>query len=108
MRSDFPQASAASVPGIHESIRTPAAQAAQRLTRSGSSWTNPLQEYWVDACQRWLLTLDALRQRGNNYLEQKQLLSPAVLNFGFEVLMDGRTFNRPVNYVLVRITPPAG
>ena len=111
MKSDFPQAPAAGVPGIHEPLRTPAVQAAQRLTRSGSSWfgwTNPVQEYWVDACQRWLLTLDTLRERGNNYLEQKKLISPAVLNFAFEVLMDGRTFERPVNYVLVRITPPAG
>jgi hypothetical protein len=111
MKSDLPQARAASVPGVHEPTRTPAVQAAQRLTRSGSSWfgwKNPVQEYCVDACQRWILTLDALRERGNNYLEQKRLISPAVLNFAFEVLMDGRTFERPVNYVLVRITPPAG
>ncbi|MFZ2135571.1 MAG: DUF3141 domain-containing protein [Xanthobacteraceae bacterium] len=111
MNSDLSQARAASVPGGRELTRIPAGEAAQRLTRSSSSsfgWTNPVQEYWVDACQRWLLTLDALRQRGNTYLEQKRLISPAVLNFGFEVLMDGRTFERPVNYVLVRITPPAG
>jgi pimeloyl-ACP methyl ester carboxylesterase len=111
MKSHLPQARAASVPGGRELTRIPAGEVAQRLTRSGSSsfgWSNPVQEYWVDACQRWLLTLDALRQRGNTYLEQKRLLSPAVLNFGFEVLMDGRTFERPVNYVLVRITPPAG
>jgi pimeloyl-ACP methyl ester carboxylesterase len=111
MNSNLPQARPESVSGIGELTHTRAAQSALPRTRSGSSWvgwTNPLQEYWVDACQRWLLTLDALRQRGNNYLEQKQLLSPAVLNFGFEVLMDGRTFDRPVNYVLVRITPPAG
>jgi pimeloyl-ACP methyl ester carboxylesterase len=111
MKSDLPQAGAASVPAIHELTRTPPLRAAERLRHPGSSWfgwTNPVQEYWVDACQRWLLTLDALRQRGNNYLEQKRLISPAVLNFAFEVLMDGRTFERPVNYVLVRITPPAG
>jgi pimeloyl-ACP methyl ester carboxylesterase len=111
MKSNLPQARAASVAGIPEPIRTPALGAAERLRHPGSSWfgwTNPVQEYWVDACQRWLLTLDALRQRGNNYLEQKRLISPAVLNFAFEVLMDGRTFERPVIYVLVRITPPAG
>src|SRR5260370_950207 len=111
MKSDLPQAQVASAPAIHELTRTSALGAAERLRRPGSSWfgwTNPVQEYWVDACQRWLLTLDALRQRGNSYLEQKKLISPAVLNFAFEVLMDGRTFERPVNYVLVRITPPAG
>jgi hypothetical protein len=74
MKSDFPQAPAASVPGIHEPTRTPAVQAAQRLTRSGSSWfglTNPVQEYWVDACQRWLLTLDALGSAATPILSKR-------------------------------------
>jgi pimeloyl-ACP methyl ester carboxylesterase len=108
MKSNLPQARAASVPGIPELTPTSAAERLRGPVSSWFVWTNPVQEYWVDACQRWLLTLDALRQRGNNYLEQKRLISPAVLNFAFEVLMDGRTFERPVNYVLVRITPPAG
>jgi hypothetical protein len=111
MNSDLSQPRAASVPGGHELTRIPAVEAALRLTRPSSSWfgwTNPVQEYWVDACQRLVLTLDAMRERGNTYLEQKRLISPAVLNFAFEVLMDGRTFERPVNYVLVRITPPSG
>ena len=54
------------------------------------------------------MTLDVLRQRGNNYLEQSARISPSVLNFAADVVMDGRTFERPVNYVLVRIKPPAG
>src|SRR6476619_6707251 len=70
--------------------------------------TNPLQEYWVDAFQRFILTLDALRQRGNNYLERAARISLSVVNATAETLMDGRTFERPVNYVLVRIKPPAG
>jgi hypothetical protein len=69
---------------------------------------DPVQEYWVDACQRFILTLDALRQRGNNYLGQAARISPSVLNFAAETVMDGRTFERPVNYVLVPIKPPAG
>ena len=69
---------------------------------------NPIQEYWVDACQRAILTLDVLRQRGNNYFEQAARISPSVLNFAVDVVMDGRTFERPVNYVLVRIIPPSG
>ncbi len=71
-------------------------------------WANPVQKYWVDACQRFVLTLDVLRQRGNNYLERAALISPSALNFEADVVMDGRTFERPVNYVLVRIKPPAG
>ena len=31
-----------------------------------------------------------------------------VLSFEFEPIRDGRTLPRPVNYVLVRIVPPAG
>jgi hypothetical protein len=67
---------------------------------------NPVQEYWVDACQRFILTLDVLRQRGNTYLEQAARISPSVLDFASEVVMDGRTFERPVNFVLVCIKPP--
>ncbi|HET9689457.1 MAG TPA: DUF3141 domain-containing protein [Pseudolabrys sp.] len=67
-----------------------------------------MQEYWLDTCQRWILTLDVLRQRGTRYLEQRERISPEVLNFPFHVVLDGRTFERPVNYVLVRIEPPAG
>jgi Protein of unknown function (DUF3141) len=74
----------------------------------GLGLTNPLQEYWLDAWQRCILTLDVLRLRGNNYLEQSARLTPAVLNFAFEVVMDGRTFDRPANYALVRIKPPTG
>ena len=68
---------------------------------------NFFQEYWIDAWQRSILTLDVLRQRGNTYLEQKDRTAPHVLTFEFEVVRDGRTLPRPVNYVLVRIVPPA-
>jgi hypothetical protein len=84
-------------------------RAANQAARGGGPLlTNRIQEYWVDAAQRYILTLDALRQRGNNYLEQAARITPAVLNFDSELLMDGRTFERPVNYGLVRIKPPAG
>jgi pimeloyl-ACP methyl ester carboxylesterase len=33
---------------------------------------------------------------------------PHVLTFSAEIVMDGRKLERPVNYVLVRIVPPAG
>lgn len=69
---------------------------------------NFVTEYWVDAWQRWILSLDALRQRGNSYLEDCQKNAPHVLSFQFEPVLDGRTLARPVNYVLVRIIPPDG
>ena len=69
---------------------------------------NFIQEYWIDAWQRSILSLDVLRQRGNTYLEQSAKNAPNVLTFPFELVRDGRTLPRPVNYMLVRIVPPAG
>ena len=40
-----------------------------------------IQEYWIDAWQRSILTLDVLRQRGNIYLEQSAKNAPNVLSF---------------------------
>jgi pimeloyl-ACP methyl ester carboxylesterase len=66
------------------------------------------QEYWRDACERSILLLDVLRQRGNNYVERTEQTAPHVLTFSAEVVMDGRKLERPVNYALVRIVPPVG
>ncbi len=67
-----------------------------------------VQEYWLDACQRMILALDVLRERGNTYQEQAAKEVPNVLEFKAELVRDGRTLERPVNYLLVRIVPPAG
>ena len=69
-----------------------------------SSW----YRYSVDAAQRAVLFWDALRQRGTNYLEHVQQGQPPLLHFEHEMVQDGRGFERPVNYALVRIVPPAG
>ncbi|MGC2524738.1 MAG: DUF3141 domain-containing protein [Stellaceae bacterium] len=70
--------------------------------------TNSAVEYWVDAWQRSILLLDVLRQRGNNYLEHNARKAPHVLSFGVELVLDGRSLPRPVNYALARIVPPNG
>jgi Protein of unknown function (DUF3141) len=67
-----------------------------------------VHEYWLDAWQRSVLFLDILRERGNTYLEQGAKEVPNVLNFKVELVRDGRTLERPVNYGLVRIVAPAG
>ena len=69
---------------------------------------NFVRDYWVDVWQRSILTLDVLRERGNIYLEHSAATAPHVLTFGFEVVRDGRTLPKPVNYVLLRIVPPPG
>ncbi|RBP05792.1 uncharacterized protein DUF3141 [Roseiarcus fermentans] len=65
-------------------------------------------EYFADAWQRSLLFLEALNERGNIHLAQAAKEVPNVLNFPSELVIDGRTLPRPVNYGLVRILPPEG
>jgi hypothetical protein len=75
-------------------------------------WTPDLAKnawsYWLDAFQRGVLFLDVMRQRSQHREEHIAKLAPHVLKFGTDIVMDGRTLPRPVNYVLARITPPAG
>ncbi len=74
---------------------------------SASPNLNFAAEYWIDAWQRSILTLDTLRERGNTSLEHNAQNAPNVLSFAFEPIRDGRTLPKPVNYVLVRIVSPA-
>jgi hypothetical protein len=68
----------------------------------------PAMEYMVDAAQRTVLFWDVMRQRGNQYREHLAQTAPHVLEYDVELIIDGRTLERPVNYALVRIVPPAG
>src|SRR6185437_13537844 len=70
-------------------------------------WTDAV-DYVVDAAQRTILFWDAMRQRGNQYEEQQKRTAPNVLSFPYEIVIDGRTLARPVNYGIVRIVPPEG
>ena len=56
--------------------------------------TGDMQEYWIDAWQRSILSLDVLRRRGNNYLERNARTAPNVLTFAVEPVLDGRTLAR--------------
>jgi pimeloyl-ACP methyl ester carboxylesterase len=75
---------------------------------AGEQSLGPAHEYLRDAWQRSILFLDILRQRGNIYHAQKAKTAPNVLDFEAELILDGRTLLRPVNYGLVRIRPPRG
>jgi pimeloyl-ACP methyl ester carboxylesterase len=70
-------------------------------------WSNGAR-YAVDVAQRSILFWDTLRQRGNNFIEHERQGMPPVLHFEYEVVMDGRSMERAVNYALVRIIPPKG
>jgi pimeloyl-ACP methyl ester carboxylesterase len=84
----------------------------QSAARQPSDWPSPgasdLLDYWIDAWQRSILFLDVLRQRGNNSIEHNARSVPHVLSFDAELVLDGRSLPRPVNYGLVRIVPPKG
>src|SRR3954447_10441634 len=73
-----------------------------------TSGLGPVADYWIDAIQRSVLFLDVLRQRGNIARDHNARPAPNVLHYQAELLVDGRTLDRPVNYALVRIVPPAG
>jgi len=69
---------------------------------------NAALSFAVDATQRQVLFWDTMRQRGNIYREHIAKSAPHVLDFAAEPVLDGRTLQRPVNYVLARVIPPAG
>jgi pimeloyl-ACP methyl ester carboxylesterase len=68
----------------------------------------PAMDYMIDAAQRTVLFWDVMRQRGNQYREHMAETVPNVLDYEAELIIDGRTLKRPVNYGLVRIVPPPG
>ena len=68
----------------------------------------PATEFTTDAAQRWVLFWDVMRQRGNQYREHLAETAPHVLEYRVELVVDGRTLERPVNYALARVVPPQG
>lgn len=86
-------------------------EAADSMTASELEHTaipsNPAAEvlaYQTDLWQRNLRYLDTLRQRADNMLEHEQAGMPPLLDFDYEMILDGRQLERPANYALLRIT----
>ncbi|HUI94691.1 MAG TPA: DUF3141 domain-containing protein, partial [Xanthobacteraceae bacterium] len=74
-------------------------------------WTGAMErggQYLIDAWQRGVLTADVLRRRANVLDAHDAAGAPPVLCFDYDVIVDGRTLKRPVNYSLLSIRPPAG
>ncbi|MGD0472688.1 MAG: DUF3141 domain-containing protein [Candidatus Velthaea sp.] len=66
-----------------------------------------LFDYWLDRTQRSVLMLDVMRERGNATLDHTEQGKPALLTFDSEMILDGRTFDRPANYALLKVKPRA-
>ena len=60
--------------------------------------------YQRDVLERTILFFDTLRRRANNMLDHERAGLPPLLNFKYEMLLDARQFECPVNYALLRIT----
>ena len=88
------------------------AQADQRTGRTAPKtpveFWRQWSEYNIDFAQRSVLFWDTLRQRGNQWLEHEAAGKPPVLKYAYETIADARIYERPANYALVRIIPPAG
>ena len=82
------------------------AKAGQGMMRAPQNLAMDAASYMLDAAQRSFLFWDTMREAGNNFVSHEQAGCPPVLIFDFETVVDGRKLKRPVNYALVRITPP--
>lgn len=65
-------------------------------------------DYLTDFAQRYVLFLDVMRKRGNQFVEHERAGCPPVLAYEYDLIIDGSTLKNPVNYSLVRIRPPVG
>ncbi|MBK4736765.1 DUF3141 domain-containing protein [Noviherbaspirillum pedocola] len=64
--------------------------------------------YAMDAMQRSILFWNTLRERGDEFVQNAISGLKPVLHFDYDMVMDGRGFDRPVNYALLKIKPQAG
>ncbi len=67
--------------------------------------TRDWNEYWTDFWQRNILFMDVMRRRGNDMVTMTTEESANVLTFPIEKVMEGRFFERPINYWLARVLP---
>ena len=72
-------------------------------TLSGYGQLTDYTDYLMDSFQRSLIYADIIRKRGNIYLEHIDKDQPPVLVFDFDVIIDGKDLETPVNYCLVKI-----
>ena len=64
--------------------------------------------YSKDFVRRLILTTDIIRQRADSDAVHEQADCPPVLTYDYKIILDGRKLQHPVNYLLLKITPPTG
>ncbi|MCB1486449.1 MAG: DUF3141 domain-containing protein [Bauldia sp.] len=79
-----------------------------RATQDAGTLADLTRDYQRDAGERAVLALDALRKRGDIFLEHEAAGCPPVLVYDYEVVMDGADLPSPCNYILLKILPPEG
>lgn len=84
--------------------------ACSNVSKAFVEHANPtaLTDYLTDLAQRYVLFLDVMRKRGNQFVAHERAGCPPVLAYEYDLIIDGSTLKNPVNYSLVRIRPPAG
>jgi len=82
-------------------VETPGHAPAHVTDDAGTGAQTP---YAQDAFERWILFLDTLRERADNMIAHERQGMPPLLDFDYELLLDARSFERPANYALLRIT----
>lgn len=98
---------------IQENVQT-LNQDAQAIINSWQKTYSPdrLWKEWLsysaDSSKRLLQTVDVLKERGDVFLEHELAGCPPVLDYDYQVIMDASKFERPCNYVLLRIESPKG
>ncbi len=88
-----------------------ASESLQVASSTPSADPSQLWAYSRDFLERSILFWDTLRERADDLIEHERRGLPPLLDFQFETILDARQFDRPVNYVLLRIVPedaPAG
>jgi hypothetical protein len=78
------------------------------FSASSGKFMKTWPDYIVDALQRSVLFLDLLRRRGNEEIAITSRPTATVLRFDHEIVMNGPSLQRPINYSLLRILPTPG
>lgn len=84
-------------------LKLPALLKAESPLVAQATFTEQFVAYAADAIQRNVLFMDLLRTRVSNMLEHERNGLPPLLEFGYEMVVDTRTFAQSVNYALVKI-----